>query len=116
ITMGINYTDSEIRRACEIVMFDEVLAKLTNGLETIIKENGSNLSVGQKQRLALARGVLASKNSSIMLLDEPTSNIDERTATKIYANLIDNFPDKVIICIIHQVSLVRYFDNVYLLK
>ncbi len=75
-------TESELLKALELAGFVSVLNKLSDGLETEIGENGVKLSSGEKQRLALARGILLS--SKILLLDEVTSDlvIDSQEAIK----------------------------------
>jgi ATP-binding cassette, subfamily B, bacterial len=115
ISLGLPYTDEEIFAACRIAKFDDVVNNLPSGLDTLVRESGVNLSVGQKQRLTLARGVLAAKKSTIVLLDEPTSNVDEQTEEEIYKNLLEEFHDKLVICSIHHLKLLKYFDFMYAL-
>jgi ATP-binding cassette, subfamily B, bacterial len=114
ITLGLPYTDEEVRNACKIAGFLEVVEALPDGVETAIEENGVNLSGGQKQRLALARGVLAARNSSIVLLDEPTSNVDQQTESGIYRSLFEAFRDKVIVSSLHRLHLLERFDHIYI--
>lgn len=116
ITLGLNFEQHEIMRACEAAQFDSVVKKLPNGFATNIQEKGVNLSGGQKQRLALARGILAARSSDIVLLDEPTSSIDPRTERKIYENLFAAFKGKTVISSLHRLHLLHYFDYVYILK
>jgi ATP-binding cassette, subfamily B, bacterial len=116
ITMGIPACNQEIQQALQISQFDQVVANLPNGLESDIREKGVNLSGGEKQRLALARGVLAIKDSSIVLLDEPTSNIDPRTEQQIFRRLLQTFAERCIVVALHRLHLVRQFDYVYVLK
>lgn len=111
ISLGLSYTDDEIYAACKTVKFDEVLNKLPHGLDTLVQEKGVNLSVGQKQRLALARGVLAAKKSTIILLDEPTSSVDEQTEIEIYKGLFQEFQNKLVISTIHHLKLLEHFDR-----
>lgn len=114
--MGLSIPDEEVDNACKLACVDQFICNLPNGLNTIIREKGVNLSGGEKQRLALARGILASKNSHILLMDEPTSNVDNITEHKIYQNIINSFPDKTIISTIHNLELLKYFDNQISLK
>ncbi|MFL6571680.1 MAG: ATP-binding cassette domain-containing protein, partial [Burkholderiales bacterium] len=68
--------DAELRSAIHTSGFDAVLDGMPLGLDTLISERGFNMSGGQRQRLCLARGLLAARASSLLLLDEPTSALD----------------------------------------
>ena len=116
ITLGLKFSEEEIKNACDAVQFSSVVTMLPHGYETNIQEKGVNLSGGQKQRLALARGILAAKGSDIVLLDEPTSSIDPRTERQIYENLFQAFKGKAIISSLHRLYLLHHFDYVYILK
>ena len=116
VTMGLPATDDDIRLACEIAHFNEVVDQMPNGLQTDIKEKGVNLSGGQKQRLALARGILAAKDSEIILLDEPTSSVDPKTEAAIYDKLFKMFEGKAMISSMHRLHLLEHFDYIYILE
>ncbi|HEY1096115.1 MAG TPA: ABC transporter ATP-binding protein [Alphaproteobacteria bacterium] len=116
ITMGVEHDDTEVMEACRIACFDTVLDLLPHGLDTDIREKGVNLSGGQKQRLALARGVFAIADSAVILLDEPTSSVDGMTEQKIYRNLLEAFPDKVLISSIHRLHMLTQFDTIYVFE
>jgi ABC-type multidrug transport system fused ATPase/permease subunit len=88
---------------------------MPEGLNTDIREKGVNLSGGEKQRLALARGILAAKNSSILLLDEPTSSVDAHNELLIYEQIFRTFHDKCILSSIHRLHLLDLFDYVYVM-
>jgi ABC-type multidrug transport system fused ATPase/permease subunit len=115
ITLGVPYSEAEIREACDLAHFTPIVDSLPDGLLTDIKEKGVNLSGGQKQRLALARGILAARHSGVVLLDEPTSSVDPRTEAQIYDNFFEAFPDKVIISSLHRLHLLEKFHYIYLL-
>jgi ABC-type bacteriocin/lantibiotic exporter with double-glycine peptidase domain len=89
-----------------------VIARLPAGLNSEITERGLNMSGGQKQRLALARGILASRDSSLIMLDEPTSSMDPMTEARIYDNLLAEFPDACIASSIHRLHLLNRFDTI----
>jgi ABC-type multidrug transport system fused ATPase/permease subunit len=91
-----------------------VLEKLPNGIDTSVMEKGVSLSGGEKQRLALARGLLAADKSDIILLDEPTSSVDSLNEMKIHENLFREFKNKAIISSIHRLHLLDKFDYIYL--
>jgi ABC-type multidrug transport system fused ATPase/permease subunit len=75
-----------------------------------------NLSGGEKQRLALARGILAAAHSQILLLDEPTSSMDSVNEARIYKNLFTNFKDRCVVSSIHRLHLLHSFDEIYVLE
>jgi ATP-binding cassette, subfamily B, bacterial len=116
ITLGISFTTEAIFKACDVACFMEVIEKLPMGLNTMIGERGSNLSAGQRQRLALVRGILTSKDSSIVILDEATNRVDAVMEETIYRNLFEHFKDKRMVCSTHNPQLLRLFDYVYVMK
>lgn len=113
VTMGIYFPEEAILQACDIAHLSEVINQFPNGLNEKIEEKGANLSGGQKQRLALARGILFSRDTPILLLDEPTSNLDQRTEGAIFEKLFNVLQDKTIICCVHNLDLLKDFDYVY---
>lgn len=115
LSLGREDDPASVRRACDVARFTPVLETLPRGLETVVSERGVNLSGGQMQRLALARGVLAAQASSIVLLDEPTSSIDPVTEGLIYENLFETFRDACIVSSIHRLHLLPRFDLVVLM-
>jgi ABC-type multidrug transport system fused ATPase/permease subunit len=91
ITMGIDYSDTELDKFIQIGCFDEVIEMLPKGIDSSLVEKGVNLSGGQKQRLALVRGLIASTDKEIVLLDEPTSSVDMVNEINIYKNIFREF-------------------------
>ncbi|MGL5440440.1 MAG: ABC transporter ATP-binding protein [Filifactoraceae bacterium] len=116
ITMGMMATDEEIEKAMHIAGFSEVVKKFPNGLDTDIREKGVNMSGGEKQRLALSRGIFAIRDSEIVLLDEPTSNVDPATEASIFNRVFESLSDKCVVSVLHRLHLVKMFDYVYVLK
>ncbi len=116
VTMDIPATDEELQRAIRVAAFDQVIEGLPNGLDSDIREKGVNLSGGEKQRLALARGVFAIRDSSLILLDEPTSNIDSSTEMMIFERLFRLLEERCIVASLHRLHLLRLFDYVYVMK
>ena len=82
------------------------------GIKTDVREKGVNLSGGEKQRLALARGIFASQKSSIILMDEPTSSVDAHNEFNIYSNILKEYSDRCIISSVHKLHLLDLFDTV----
>jgi ATP-binding cassette, subfamily B, bacterial len=116
ITMGLAATKKEIQEAVQMARFDAVLARLPKGLKTNVVEKGVNLSGGEKQRLALARGILASRDSDFFLMDEPTSSVDAENEIHIYENIFERLEGKTIVSSVHRLHLLRHFDYVYYFK
>ncbi|MDF3023292.1 MAG: msbA 1 [Alphaproteobacteria bacterium] len=112
VSFGLDVPDSVVLRALELAEFLPVLEQLPKGLDTDIREKGVNLSVGQKQRLALARGLFAAEQSDIILLDEPTSSVDLPTEERIFKNLFTHFKGKSVVATLHRLHLLPEFDRI----
>ncbi len=115
ITMDVITDPADVDRAINLAGFSKVLSDLPSGLQTDIREKGLNLSVGQKQRLALARGLFAARFSSLILMDEPTSSVDMLTEKEIFSNVIEAFPDATLIVSMHRLHMLPKFDRIILL-
>ena len=115
ITMDVETAPEEIERVVKLAGFSDVLAKLPAGLKTDIREKGLNLSVGQKQRLALARGLFAARYSSLIMMDEPTSSVDLATEKEILSGVIANFSEAAMIVSLHRLHLLPKFDRIIML-
>lgn len=116
ITLGVEYKDAVLEKFTDMAEFSDVVARLPHGLESSIVEKGVNLSGGEKQRLALSRGLLASEGKDIVLLDEPTSSVDFHNELKIYENIFKAMPEKTVISSIHRLHLLSLFDNIFFFK
>ena len=116
ISLGIDYSSDKIKKFATLAAFSDVIARLPMGLESSVVEKGVNLSGGEKQRLALARGLLASADKEIVLLDEPTSSVDFHNELVIYENIFGSFEEKTIIAAVHRLYLLPIFDKIYFLK
>jgi ATP-binding cassette, subfamily B, bacterial len=113
ITLGLSCSKEELSRVIALAKFDSVVKKLPKGLESTTVEKGVNLSGGEKQRLALARGLFACKDKEIILLDEPTSSVDQKNEYEIYINIFNEFSHKTLISSIHRLQLLPLFDMIY---
>jgi ATP-binding cassette, subfamily B, bacterial len=114
ITMDLPTKKEELDKAISMAQFKKIANRLENGINTNVLEKGVSLSGGEKQRLALARGLLAAKKSEIILLDEPTSSVDSMNEMKIHENLFQEFKNKTIIASIHRLHLLNKFDYIYM--
>lgn len=114
ITSGIECEMPEMLKYTDLACFTDVVLNLPNKFDSTIREKGVNLSGGEKQRLALARGLMASRDKSIVLLDEPTSSVDVATEQRVFENIFKAFADKTIICSLHSLHLLPLFDQIYL--
>ena len=92
----------------------EFVKKLPKGLDTLIGERGIRLSMGEKQRLTLARAIL--KSPPIVILDEATSSVDVDTERKIQLALNQLIKDRTTLIIAHRLSTIREADQIIFLK
>ncbi len=108
-----NATDAEIYDALRIACADEFVSALPDGIHSPLHECGRSLSLGQNQRLSIARAVLA--DAPIMLLDEVTSALDLDTEERVLQN-IAALPNKTCIISTHRPSVLSLCDRVYRIK
>ena len=92
----------------------EFIDKLENNLETEVGENGVKLSLGQRQRINLARALYG--KSRLLIMDEPTSALDPKIEGEIIENLLNYSGDKAIIMVTHKYDILKNFDTVYKLE
>ena len=109
----LNATQEEIEEAAKHSFASEFIEKLPNKYETIIGENGTRLSGGEKQRLSIARAML--KKSQIILLDEATSSLDAETENKIQDALKLLTKNRTTIVIAHRLSTILSSDKIYVI-
>lgn len=102
-------SDDDIRKAAEAACIWDYIESLPKGLDTVLSERGEGLSVGQIQRLAIARAVL--NDAPVLLLDECTASLDKETEGKVLRNL-KKMNTKTIICISHTKAGVECCDRV----
>jgi ATP-binding cassette subfamily B protein len=120
VMMGWPYDevdDSRIRKALKDSHSDEIVRKMTNGLDSKVGrlfEGGHDLSGGEWQRLALAR--IMYRNADIWILDEPTSSLDPEAEASIFAELKENLKGRIGIVISHRFSTVRIADRIAVIE
>lgn len=107
-------TIDEMRQACRKASVDEFIMKLPNGYDTQVGALGDDLSAGEKQRIGLARAFL--HDGKLILLDEPTSNVDSINEGIILKALKDSRREKSIILVSHRESTMAIADRVYRIK
>ena len=102
--------ESDLSAAVKNAALDETIRSMPDGLDTIVGERGIVLSGGQKQRIALARALL--RPASVLLLDDPISQVDLETGTRIINALRDMIGTRTIIIVSHRMSAVRHADRI----
>ena len=110
---NLGASQKEIEEAAKYSYASEFIEKLPNKYETIIGENGTRLSGGEKQRLSIARAML--KKSQIILLDEATSSLDAETENKIQDAINFLTKDRTTIVIAHRLSTILNSDKIYVI-
>ena len=104
-------TDEEIREALEAACAWEFVEKLDQGMDTEVRERGTRFSEGQKQRLSIARALLA--DAPVMILDEATSALDVATERRVLRQIIKKEPDRTVIVAAHRPSVFSMCSRVY---
>ncbi len=110
LTLGRQFSDSDLWRALEIAQLKEFIANLEAGLDSLIGKSGVRLSGGQRQRLAVARVVLGQPR--VVILDEATSALDSKTEHDLHAALADFLRHRTTLIIAHRLSAVRQADRI----
>ncbi len=104
-------TDEEIRSALEAACAWEFVEKLDHGIDTEVRERGTRFSEGQKQRLSIARALLA--DAPVMILDEATSALDVATERRVLRRIIKKEPHRTVIVAAHRPSVFSMCSRVY---
>ncbi len=107
-------TPEEMQEACKKASVHDLIMSLPEGYSSRVGLSGDNLSAGEKQRIGLARAFLS--GSKLILLDEPTSNVDSINEGIILRSLADQRKDKCIILVSHRLSTMAIADRVYTIK
>ena len=106
-------SNRDIINAVKLACVDEFTENLPKKLDTNIGENGVKLSGGQRQRIAIARAIAQKKE--IILLDEPTSNLDLKTESELFKN-ISRTQNITLIVVAHRLSTIKDFNEIYFIE
>ncbi len=107
---NLNASDEEVIKAAQKACCDEFIEKLPNKYNTLIGENGTSLSSGQRQRISIARAFL--KNAKILLLDEISSSLDVDNEIQIQKSLQNLVKEKTVIVISHRIKSIENVDKI----
>ena len=99
-------SDKEILKILEIVQLKNFVESLPYKLDTNLGDDGNTISGGQKQRIAIARALL--KKGKILILDEATVGLDNRTESNLLKNIISNYPELIIIFVSHNPNVFEF--------
>lgn len=110
LTLGAPFVDdADMLAAASIAGIDEFAARHPDGYDMVIGERGESISGGQRQSIAIARALI--NNPSIVLLDEPSSNMDNQSETALKSRLKEACQDKTVIVITHRTAMLSLIDR-----
>jgi ATP-binding cassette subfamily B protein len=110
----LNATDEQVEEAARAVGAHDLILRLPGGYDTMIRERGRNLSVGQRQLISFARALLA--DPRILILDEATANIDTMTEVLVQQGLRRLLHGRTAFVIAHRLSTIKGADNIVVLQ
>lgn len=110
----LDATDEEIREAARRAQADEFISRLPNGYDSAVGERGGHLSVGQRQRIGIARAFL--KDAPILLLDEPTSALDPTTEAAIMETIKELMRGRTTLIVTHRLATIHGVDRIVVLE
>jgi ABC-type multidrug transport system fused ATPase/permease subunit len=111
---NLSASRADVMRAAETAGAEEFIRTLPQGYETPLGRSGSKLSVGQRQRLAIARALLL--DAPILILDEPTSALDSETEQQLVRSLREAARTRLVLVIAHRLSTIRKADQIVFLS
>lgn len=113
IAFGDQVTHADVEKAIKAAEIADFVSTLPDGLDTIVSERGTTLSGGQKQRIMLARALAL--NPRILLLDDFTARVDNRTEKKIVQNIMEQYPNITLVTVTQKIASVENYDQIVLL-
>ena len=106
-------TEEDLLSACKMAGATDFLEDLPQGLDTNVGKSGDTLSVGQKQRLSIARGIL--RDTPVLILDEPTAALGPKTENMLVSGLRQFARNRLVIVIAHRLSTIKEADRIIFL-
>jgi ATP-binding cassette, subfamily B, bacterial len=113
IAFNDKVTDESLEKAINTAELRDFIDSLPQGLNTIVSERGTSLSGGQKQRIMLARALAI--NPKILLLDDFTARVDNKTELKILDNIRNNYPEITLLSVTQKIASVMHYHQIILL-
>ena len=110
----LDATDTEVERAAQLAYAHPFIQRLPDGYDTVLSEDGGNLSHGERQLIAMARTIL--KDPAILILDEATSSIDTRTEAQIQGALLNLMAGRTSFVIAHRLSTIVNADRILVIN
>ena len=109
-----NAKPEDVKRASRLAKVENFIEQMPDGYDTVLSENGGNISKGQKQLLTIARAMLL--DARMLILDEATSNVDTQTEKAIQDAMIELMRGKTCFIIAHRLSTIENADNILVVK
>ena len=109
-----NATFEEVKAAAKAARIDSYIESLPDGYETVLSDDGTNISKGQRQLITIARAFLS--DAPMLILDEATSNVDSRTEIKIQEAMAELMKGRTCFVIAHRLSTIQNADNILVVQ
>ena len=113
IAFSNTVSDESLAKAIETAELQNFISALPQGLDTVVSERGTSLSGGQKQRVMLARAL--AQEPKILLLDDFTARVDQRTEESILQNVMKNYPDITLVSVTQKIAPIEKYDQIIVL-
>lgn len=110
IILNRNINSKDFNEICKLTYVNDIVSELYLGYDTLIEENGANISGGQKQKIILARSLL--KPSNILIIDEGLNEMDINLERRILKNIFNKYPNKTIIVTSHRTENMDLYNQV----
>ncbi len=114
ITIGIDNYDEDRLNKVLLLSFMKYFDSFENGIDTLVKEKGFNISGGEKQRISIARMLMS--DPELIIFDESTSSLDCQTEREIFDNIKELCKDRAYIIISHRIDMIKECDNIIMME